>query len=60
MHMIDVHLPTADGRTIILSRDTAARADLQLLLEQRKLELPDQAPPKIIAWGRRFQQGLKP
>jgi 50S ribosomal subunit-associated GTPase HflX len=40
MQMIDVHLPTTDGRTIILSRYTQPEADLQLLLKQLKLELP--------------------
>src|SRR6202048_281621 len=51
MQMIDVHLPTTDGRTIILSRYTQPEADLQLLLKQLKLELPDQPPPKITASG---------
>jgi hypothetical protein len=49
MQMIDVHLPTTDGRTIILSRYTQPEADLQLLLKQLKLELPEQPPPKITA-----------
>jgi hypothetical protein len=35
--IIDVHLPTTDGRTIILSRYTQPEADLQLLLKQLKL-----------------------
>ena len=52
MQMIDVHLPTTDGRTIILSRYTQPEADLQLLLKQLKLELPEQPPPKITASGR--------
>jgi hypothetical protein len=43
--MIDVHLPTSDGRTIILSRYTQLETDLRLLLKQLKLELPDQPPP---------------
>jgi transposase len=51
MQMIDVHLPTSDGRTIILSRYTQPEADLQLLLKELKLELPDQPPPKITASG---------
>jgi len=51
MQMIDVHLPTTDGRTIILSRYTQPEADLQLLLKRLKLELPDQPPPKITASG---------
>ena len=52
MQMIDVHLPTSDGRTIILSRHTQPGADLQVLLKQLKLELPEQPPPKITASGR--------
>jgi hypothetical protein len=51
MQMIDVHLPTTDGRTIILSPYTQPEADFQLLLKQLKLELPDQPPPKITASG---------
>jgi transposase len=51
MQMIDVHLPTSDGRTIILSRYTQPDPDLQLLLKQLKLQLPDQPPPRITASG---------
>jgi hypothetical protein len=51
MQMIDVYLPTSDGRTIILSRYTQPENDLQLLLNQLKLQLPDQPPPKITAAG---------
>ena len=58
MQMIDVHLPTSDGRTIILSRYTQPEADLQLLLKQLKLQLPDQPPPKITASGRLAKSGL--
>jgi transposase len=46
--MLDVHLPTTDGRTVILSRYTQPESDVQLLLERLKLELPAQPPPKII------------
>ena len=47
--MLDVHLPTTDGREIILSRYTHPEPDLQPLLDQLKLQLPDQPPPKITA-----------
>ncbi len=47
MQMIDVHLPTTDGREVILSRYTQPEADPNLLLEQLKLTLPSQPPPKI-------------
>jgi hypothetical protein len=45
--MLDVHLPTTDGREIVLTRYTQPEKDLLLLLQQLKLTLPEQAPPKI-------------
>lgn len=48
MQMLDVHLPTTDERTVILSRYTHPETDVQLLLERLKLELPAQPPPKIM------------
>jgi hypothetical protein len=51
VQMIDVHLPTTDGRKVILSRYTQPEKDLQLLLNQLKLQLPEQPPPKITASG---------
>jgi hypothetical protein len=47
MQMIDVHLPTTDGREIILIRTTQPEPELKLLLDKLKLELPAQPPPKI-------------
>ena len=49
MQMIDVHLPTTDGRQIILTRTTQPEPELKLLLDKLKLELPAQLPPKISA-----------
>jgi hypothetical protein len=51
MQMIDVHLPTTDGRKVILTRYTQPEKDQQLLLRQLKLVLPEQPPPKITASG---------
>lgn len=47
MQMIDVHLPTTDGRVLILPRYTQPEKDLQLLLHQLNLTLPEQPPPRI-------------
>jgi transposase len=47
MQMIDVHLPTTDGRNLILSRYTQPEKELQLLLHQLSLTLPDQPPPRL-------------
>jgi hypothetical protein len=49
--MLDVHFPTTDGRTLILSRYTEPNADLTILLEQLNLTLPPQPPPRITASG---------
>ena len=47
IQMIDVHLPTTDGRELLLRRRTEPDKGQQLLLAQLKLLLPDQPPPKI-------------
>jgi hypothetical protein len=47
VQMIDVHLPTTDGRELVLTR--YHEPELTLLLKKLKLELPAQPPPKITA-----------
>jgi hypothetical protein len=47
MQMVDVRVPTTDGRVLILPRYTQPEFDQQLLLSQLKLSLPDQPPPRI-------------
>ena len=47
MQMVDVHLPTNDGRYLILPRYTQPDPDQRLLLSQMRLVLPQQLPPKI-------------
>jgi len=47
IQMIDVWIPTRDGRWLILPRYTQPAKDLQLLLEQIQLHLPSQPPPRI-------------
>lgn len=47
VQMVDVHIPTTDGRELLLSRYTQPEPELQLLLEQMGLTLPAQPPPKI-------------
>lgn len=51
IQMIDVHLPTTDGRMLILSRYTQPEPDHQLLLQRLHLTLPAQPPPKISQQG---------
>lgn len=52
LQMLDVHLPTTDGRTLLLSRYTQPETDPQTLLEQLKLRLPPQPPPRLRAAGK--------
>lgn len=49
MQMVDVHLPTTDGRHIVLPRYTQPDRDQQILLQRLKLTLPPQPPPRITA-----------
>lgn len=51
IQMIDVHLPTTDGRTLLLCRYTQPDHDCQLLLEKLHLRLPTQSPPRISSKG---------
>ena len=51
IQMVDVHFPTTDGRRLIFRRYTKPEADQAMLLQQLKLELPPQAPPKITTGG---------
>ena len=49
LQMLDVHLPTTDGRYLILPRHTQPQREHQLLLDQLKLRLPEQPTPRILA-----------
>jgi hypothetical protein len=49
IQMLDVHFPTTDGRTLIMSRYTELNADQKLLVKRLKLDLPSQPPPRITA-----------
>jgi transposase len=49
VQMVDVRIPTTDGRELLLTRYTQPEAELKLLLERLHLELPAQPPPKISA-----------
>jgi transposase len=47
IQMIDVHIPTTDGRELRMSRYTKPDKAQQLLLSRLKLNLPPQPPPEI-------------
>src|SRR5215472_4308957 len=47
VQMIDVHVPTTDGRELLLTRYTQPEPELQLLIGQLKFQLPPQPQPRI-------------
>jgi hypothetical protein len=49
VQMLDVHFPTTDGRTLVLTRYTELTPDQKLLLKQLNLNLPPQPPPRLTA-----------
>jgi hypothetical protein len=49
VQMVDVRIPTIDGRELLLTHYTQPEQELELLLERLKLTLPSQPPPKISA-----------
>jgi transposase len=49
IQMVDVHLPTTDGRELTLSRYTQPEPEHRMLLDQLRLSLPGQPPPKITS-----------
>jgi transposase len=49
IQMVDVRIPTTDARELLLSRYTQPEPEHRMLLQQLRLCLPGQPPPKIAA-----------
>ncbi len=49
IQMLDVWLPTTDGRYLVMPRYTQPEADQAILLHKLQLSLPHQPPPRIKA-----------
>ena len=47
IQMVEVHVPTTDGRVLVMPRYTEPEVQQKLILEKLKLELPPQPPPRI-------------
>jgi len=47
MQMIEVWIPMLDGRWLVLPRHTQPESDVQALLDQIRITLPSQPPPRI-------------
>jgi len=60
IQMIDVWIPTCDGRWLVLPRYTQPAKDLAVLLEKLSLALPSQPPPRITAPSQLQSPSLPP
>ena len=49
MQMVDVHIPTTDGRELVLPRYTQPEPEHRMLLQRLQLRLPEQPPPRITS-----------
>jgi len=49
IQLLNVSIPTRDGRTLRMQRYTQAEVEHKLILEKLNLTLPPQAPPKIYS-----------
>jgi transposase len=47
IQMVDVWIPMLDGRNLVLPRHTQPEPDVQALMEQIRITLPPQPPPRI-------------
>ena len=47
IQMVEVWIPMVDGRWLVLPRHTQPDADVRALLEQIRITLPPQPPPRI-------------
>jgi transposase len=60
IQMLDVYLPTTDGRYLIMPRYTQPEPDQAILLHKLQLSLPAQPPPRIKAKSNEFpKQALR-
>ena len=47
IQMVEVWIPMMDGRWLVLPRHTQPEPDVQALLDQIRITLPSQPPPRI-------------
>jgi hypothetical protein len=47
MQLLDVRVPTTDGRELLLVRRTEPERDVELILARLNFQLPPQASPRI-------------
>jgi hypothetical protein len=54
LEMVDVRVPTTDGRLLILPRHTQPEKEHRMLLHQLHLHLPSQPPPRLVQRGTEY------
>jgi transposase len=56
IQMVDVQMPTTDGRWLTMPRHTQPEVEHEMILEKLGLSLPPQPPPRITAGQVRLEQ----
>ncbi len=59
LQMVDVRVPTTDGRLLVLPRYTQPEKEHLMLLHQLRLQLPAQPAPRIIPQGTEYVAEVK-
>jgi transposase len=59
IQMLEVQVPTSDGRVLVMPRHTEPEAHQQMILEKLKLALPPQPPPRIRAGNLEVAAGTR-
>jgi len=61
LQMLEVWLPTTDGRHLVMPRYTQPETDQTILLHNLKLSLPSQPPPRLRAKSNEYpKEALRP
>ena len=47
IQMLEVHVPTSDGRVLVMPRYTQPEPQQKMVLDKLGLELPPQPPPRV-------------
>jgi hypothetical protein len=51
IQLVDVHIPTTDGRELVVPWYTEPEAQQEMILEKLTVKLPKQPPPRIRSGG---------
>ena len=59
IQMVEVWIPMVDGRWLVMPRHTQPEKDVQALLNQIRITLPSQPPPRIKSFSNPVKIGRR-